>query len=61
MEKNKIVSLTVICILLISLFFLSKMVLRERAYLEPTSPLRFTVFILDHVFVMFMMVWFICL
>ena len=53
-----IVSLSVVSVLLISLFFLSKMVLRERAYLEPTSPLRFTVFIIEHVFIMFMMIWF---
>ena len=61
MEKNKIVSLSVMTILAISLFFLTKMVIRDRAYLEPTSPLRFIVFIVEHVFVMFMMIWFVFL
>lgn len=58
MEKNQIIGTTVVAILLISLFFLIKLNFNEQTYLEPTSPIRFNVFIAEHVFMMFMMVWF---
>ena len=57
MDKNKVVGVGVICILLVSMFFLANMLLNEHNCLEPTSPLRFTAFTVDHILMIFMMVW----
>lgn len=58
MNKNQIIAILVTALLITSLFFLAHLLFQERAYLEPTTPTRLTVFSLLHVFMCFHMIWF---